>query len=330
MKTILYTLSLCLLLGACSSSDTPEPSPSERTAEHIRRLSERLVSVSAGWRLTYFSRADSLLFSSPKSTITPADYRGHYGYGGHYYTLQFMPDGTVQMRSDTEPDRVYQSEYRLGQNTFTQLSFTTASPMHRLVNDQFWGSSDFLFLGEDLDGRLLWSTARYNEPAREYIVMEPVAGTSTPEEDVHRAQQARARFEQMVNPQLRISRGSRVFFESNLYLKRRVITNMDLLEEMERKRYHLFIDAPPTKSSGSGLGSGYVGTERGIKFFPGLRYSSKYVFRDFEYIDGRYRCELVSVYDMATRTTRLESKHLYPKGEPTGYVAEIWDLGDQK
>ena len=49
------------------------------------------------------------------------------------------------------------------------------------------------------------------------------------------------------------------------------------------------------------------------------------IFFDFQREGNRFVAELVSVYDPLLRHTRLVSKHLHPKGEPTGLKAEIYD-----
>ena len=136
----------------------------------------------------------------------------------------------------------------------------------------------------------------------------------------------------MTNPQLRIHRGGRTFFQSDIYIKRNVETNQALLKEIVAKRYYLFlftqkknpIPGYPAKEM-TGLGSGYAGTEQGITFRAGLRYDSKTMFFDFQRQGDRFVAELVSVYDPLLRTTRLVSKHLHPEGEFTGLEAEIWD-----
>lgn len=216
---------------------------------------------------------------------------------------------------------------------YAQLSFSTYTYIHRLVNSSFEGSSDFLYWGKNLDGDLVFTTSRTIEPAREYIVMHRLSSDDEWLEDMQKSYDNRRFFENMVNPQIRIHRGSRVFFESSYFLKNNVPTNQAILEEIPSKRYYLFMsvlarpqipDNPPTLG---GLGSGYTGTSQGINFHSGLRLDKTNIFYDFKREGDRFVAELVSVYDPYWHVTRLVSKHLAPNGEFTGMQAEIWDAG---
>lgn len=331
-----YLLAMVLLLVACTSNDDVfDKSPAQRNSESIANLKRELVEAPYGWRVLYFPKTDSLLFSNPSELISQQAFRGRYGYGGDYYTMQFKDDNTVVMRADYTEQTATQpmtSEYLIGRNSFTQLTFSTYNYIHQLVNDRFEGSSDFLFMGRNEDGDLVFRTASYLQPAREYIVFSKLKAPEETTSFVQKAYENRAFFERMTNPQLRIHRGGRTFFQSDIYIKRNVETNQALLKEIVAKRYYLFlftqkknpIPGYPAKEM-TGLGSGYAGTELGITFRSGLRYDSKTMFFDFQRQGDRFVAELVSVYDPLLRTTRLVSKHLHPEGEFTGLEAEIWD-----
>lgn len=325
-----------LFLAACSSNDDIfEKSPSLRSRESIESLKNELVSAPYGWRVMYFPKTDSLLFSNPSKLIPHNGFRGRYGYGGDCFTMKFNADNTVEMRADFNADSVTEeqkSEYFIGRNSCTQLSFITYNYLHKLVNDRFAGASDFLYMGKNVDGELMFRTASYLQPAREYIVFTKLKK----EEDrllvVRKSYENRTFFERMVNPQLLIHRSGRIYFRSDLYIKRKVNTNQALLKEIEEKKYYLFlftkkknpIPGYPAKEI-TGLGSGYSGTEHGITFRAGLRYDTKAMFFDFERVGDRFVAELVSVYDPFLRRSRIVSKHLYPEGEATGMRAEIYD-----
>ena len=206
-----------------------------------------------------------------------------------------------------------------------------------MVNDAFRASSDWLYMGKNADGDLVFRTASYLEPAREYIVFTKMTNEEQWQRTTNKALENREYFESMVNPQLSIHRGSRTYFRSDIYVKRDVETNKSLLREIKAKKYYLFLFAQkknpipgyPAKEI-VGLGSGYGGTEYGLTFRAGLRYDSKTMFFDFERVGQRFRAELVEVYDPLLRKTRLVSKHLHPEGVETGLVAEIWDEGDDR
>ena len=332
-----YLLLVALLFTACSSNDDVfDKSPSQRSSESISNLKDELVNAPYGWRVLYFPKTDSLLFSNPSELISQYGFRGRYGYGGDCFTMKFAADNTVEMRADFTEQTVTKaakSEYVIGRNSFTQLSFSTYNYIHHLVNDRFAGSSDFLYMGKNEDGDLVFRTANYLQPAREYIVFTKLKSAEETTEFAQKAYDNRTFFEQMVNPQLLIRKGGRTYFQSDIYVKRNVETNQGLLKEIKEKKYYLFlftqkknpIPGYPAKEM-TGLGSGYAGTEHGITFRAGLRYDSKTMFFDFQREGDRFVAELVSVYDPLLRTTRLVSKHLHPEGEFTGLRAEIWDV----
>ena len=118
-----------LLLAACSSNDDIfDKSPSQRSSESIATLKDELVNAPYGWRVLYFPKTDSLLFSNPSELISQHGFRGRYGYGGDCFTMKFAADNTVEMRADFT-DRTAaeaeKSEYLIGRNSFTQLRFST-------------------------------------------------------------------------------------------------------------------------------------------------------------------------------------------------------------
>ena len=305
-----------LLAIGCSSDDNVfDKSPSQRNKESITALQDELVNAPYGWRVLYFPKTDSLLFSNPSELISQHGFRGRYGYGGDCFVMKFSKDNKVSMRADfTEQtvNEVAQSEYLINRNSFTQLTFSTYNYIHQLVNDRFAGSSDFLYMGKNEDGDLVFRTATYLQPAREYIVFTKLKNAEDTIAVVQKSYENRTLFEKMVNPQLLIHRGGRTYFRSDIYVKRDVETNQALLKEIKEKKYYLFlftqkknpIPGYPAKEM-TGLGSGYSGTEHGITFRSGLRYDSKTMFFDFQREGNRFVAEL--------------------EGEFTGLKAEIWD-----
>lgn len=335
-KYLLFLILCCSVVSSCSK-DAPvfASSPTERAQTAVNELRQQLIAAPYGWRVLYFPNTDSLLYSNPEQEISQSLLRGSYGYGGHCFTMSFREDNTVEMRADFSAATAQTplvSEYSINRNSFAQLSFTTYSYVHQLVNERFAGSSDWLFMGNDPDGALLFRTAQHLLPAREYIRMVPLTSADAAREVMAQSVENRELFEAMINPQLRIHRGGRTFFQSDYYVKRRVSTNESLLREITDKRFYLFVyaskrnpipDYPPRAITG--LGSGYVGTEQGLTFRAGLRYSKDIMFFDFERKGNRFEAELVEVYDTLLRSTRRVSRHLHPEGRITGIKAEIWD-----
>lgn len=334
-----YTLA-CLLLGVLSLAscrkEAHEPTPTERMQTNQSLLTETLRSAPRGWVMTYFSRCDSLLFTSPERKIGHGDYRDRYGYGGHCMAMRFG-EHEVEMLADWEAETMTKSivsPYAIGQRTSTNLSFTLYTYIHRLINDRFAGSADLLYQGRDLRGALVFTTASYAHPGHEYIRLEAIAEGDTPQSVMERAYKYRRRFETMANPQLVVRQGERIYYRSNYFLKSQASTNIPLLEEISTKRYYLFLETDTDDPFAiqrdgyrgfSALGSGYVGTKDGLSFRPGLYASATVRVHDFALVGDRFVAELVEVYDPVLRTTSIESKHLYPSGTPTGFVAEIWD-----
>lgn len=335
MNKILYILFFGTLLLSCREEQTPNmPSPSQRNKESIENLRKDLVKAPYGWKVTYFPKTDSLLFTDKDQVIEKDSYyKSKYGYGGYSFAMKFNENGEVQMLVDTDANTaktIKSSEFLVRQNTFTQLSFITPNYIHRLVNEKEDGKSDFLYVGKNIDGNLVFRTSSHIEPAKEYIVFEKL----TSEEDwlthTQKSLENRKIFDNIENPQITIRKGSRVYFQSDVVIKTR--DNQRFVDEIQKKRFYLFRFAKkpnPDPSSidpieSTGLGSGYVGTDKGISFRAGIRYSKNYIFYDFEKVGDTFVAELVKVYDPILKKNRLVSKHLAPANyEPTGYIAEI-------
>lgn len=333
LRFLLIIASVCL--GSCSKSRYDQVAPNIRTQRAIDSLRDLLLASNEGWLMTYFPNADSLLFSKPNQLYGHHEFRSLYGIGGYTYGINFKSDGSVEMRSDASNTTILEaktSKYSIHQGSATLLSLSTYNYPHELVNNQFLGSSDFLYQGTDVSGALVFSTNRYTEYGHEFIRLQRISSETKLPDALSLSLKHRKSFEDMINPQLIIRQGHREYFRGNYYIKRRISTNMPFINEITNRRYYAFLySAQPGEESFSFfkgfsiLGSGYTGTQEGLTFYPGLTYSNTLRFRDFEYKNNRFIAELVYVYDPILRTQRLESKHLYPQGIETGYVAEIWD-----
>ena len=322
-------LALSASFTACDDETTLDEA-TLRSLRHQQELVEELTEQPYGWKVTYFPNTDSLLFSDLNRKIGPYDYDPvDMGYGGYFYTMEFSKEGSVKMRSDKNRltyTRPQTSEYQVKQGMMTQLSFTTYNYIHELVNGQLMGSSDFFYKGKNIDHLPIYTTGKYIEPAREYVLFEPIAHA----EDtllLEKAQANRRFFEDMSNPQLSIRQGDRVFFESNYPVK-----SAERAEAMRNRRYAVFLFEKVKNPTGdfpkeaNALGSGYVGTDTGLTFYPGLRLNSKYIFNDFERVGDKFVCELVRVFSVEYKRYYYSTKHRHPEGEFTGMRAEIYNV----
>lgn len=337
------TLSLSLLLYAflavgCKQHNVFDQSPAERMQHHIENFRQTLVSAPHGWRLQYFPRVDSLLFRNPTIRLDWTDVtKDKYGYGGYMMLIKFAESNRLEIKADftdLQAKNITAAEYDIRLGSSLQLSFTTHSPLHELVNTELGGVSDFVYRYRDYWGNLIFTTGVSGDSNRPYIVLSPL---KTAEEWKHGAEQAfenRKFFEGMIHPQLRIRRGSRIFFQSDVPFKNPE-DDQDKKKELERnrRRYHIFLSYRdkynPIFKGYNGLGSGYTGTKEGLSFRPGFSYDAKTTFFDFERKGEKFVAELVSVYDPLSQKFHFVSKHLFPEGEPTSYIAEIVDTHKQ-
>ena len=327
-KHISFSLFVSFALGfsACDDETTLDEA-TRRSLKHQQELIATLTEQPYGWKVTYFPNTDSLLFSDLNRNIREYDYDPEdMGYGGSFYMMKFSKSGSVTMSSDETPETCTtprMSEYEVKQGMMTQLSFTTYNYLHKLINGQYKGNSDFYYNGKDIDELNRFISGNYIEPAREYIVYEPILHA----EDtllIKKAYENRIFFEQMENPQISIRQGDRIFFRSDYFIK-----TPKRSEGMRAQRYAVFLYEKVENPTGdfpkevNGLGSGYVGTDKGLTFYPGIRLNEKFTFRDFERVDDKFRCEIVRVYSPKYQKFYYSSKHRHPEGEFTGMIAEI-------
>lgn len=319
--------------GACRDEVAFDRSPAERTAGHRAELRQRLMSAPYGWSLTYFPNVDSLLFRNATKRWEDTEVQqDRFGYGGYAFTLKFSSEQEVELKADidqygTEQSFVGGYDVRLGSQL--QLSFTTYTPLHSLVDNEWQGVADLLYRYTDFAGRLIFTTSHQGLSNRPYIVLSPLSKPDEWSASVAKAREHRHLFERMAHPQLTIRQGSRLFFRSDVPFRD---SRGDRRKELERnrRRYHLFVARRQRhellfRGGYNALGSGYVGTEHGISFHPGFAVDSKRLFCDFERVGDSFVCELVRVYDTQLQRFVLLSRHLYPEGERTGYIAEIQD-----
>lgn len=321
--------------------------PTQRVVDANESLRKILVSAPFGWLVTYFPRTDSLFFTDLKQKLTNEQgetwrrQMRQFGYGGFRFVMTFDKNGTLSMRSDISDDAIKTprtSEFEIKQNSFTQLTFTTHTYIHQLVNERHQGSSDFLYVGYDRDSNLVFRTSQYdfNEPAREYITFTKITSAQQRDTCLQQGRDNRKYFEDMKNPQLVISTGgSRILFRSDVFVRTSggVEEYKFFLSSITQQRFYVFrkTTVPPqipgdvTPEESVGLGSGYVGTPEGMAFHAGLRYNKDLVFVDFQRVGKEFRCELMRHYDPQFGQVYFRSKHMAAGGQPTGVVARVID-----
>ncbi len=325
MMKITTFITLFALLIACQKQENVfEYSPSQRMFQHRTELQNELTEAPYGWKVLYFPRTDSLLFATPtkpekRSESKYVEKLITQGFGGFYFLMTFHKNNTVDILMDTNTQTIQvakTSEYALTQESQLQLSFTTYNYIHRLVNNRFRAAADFLYVGKDTLQNIVFKTASYAEPAREYIVFEKLKSITDKEQFLQKAYNNRQFFEQMNNPQIVIRRGSKIYYQSDVYLKGNNFgLNTPFLEGFVANRYYVFeYRTNPQEDPSTGryksqfIGSGYVGTEKGLTFRAGLRYNNSLIF-----------------YDFVREGNRFIAHHYDKKGIATGYIAEIFN-----
>lgn len=335
-RTILPLLSLfaLLLVSSCREDNVFADSPAQRTSNYKQELRHTLMAAPHGWAMTYFPRVDSLLFRSATARVEDTQTGPErFGYGGYLFTIKFSSDNQLEMKTDLEgyeTQKVYPGEYDIRLGSSLQLSFTTFTPLHELVNRELGGVSDFVYRYTDMQGRLIFTTGVSGLTNRPYILLTPLRSDEAWREVTTKAQEHRRFFEAMEHPQIQIRRGSRLFFQSDVPFKD-ARGDLSRQRERNRKRYHLFRAYRQRhdilfRGGYNAIGSGYIGTAEGISFRPGFAYDAKAVFYDFERVGDKFVCELVSIYDTQLQRFVLVSKHLHPEGEQTNLIAEIADI----
>ncbi|SUB77526.1 DUF4302 domain-containing protein [Porphyromonas macacae] len=339
IRNFLLSLPLYALLAVgCKQDNAFDRSPAERMERHIENFKQTLVSAPHGWQLQYFPRVDSLLFRNPSTRLDWTDVtKDKYGYGGYLMLIKFAEGNRLEIKADLtdrQAKNVTSAEYDIRLGSSLQLSFTTHAPLHELVNSEFGGVSDFVYRYRDYWGNLIFTTGVSDDSNRPYIVLSPLKTAEEWKSGAEQAFENRKFFESMVHPQIRIRRGSRIFFQSDVPFKKPGDEqNKEKELERNRRRYHIFLSYrekyDPIFRGYNGLGSGYTGTKEGLSFRPGFSYDDKTTFFDFERKGDKFVAELVSVYDPLFQKFHFESKHLFPEGEPTSYIAEIIDTHKQ-
>ena len=310
MKYLLTIALIALLLVSCHKEQNAfEQSPSERMKQQRTALQNELTEAPYGWKVLYFPRTDSLLFATPTKAEKRSDSRYvekllNQGFGGFYFLMTFHKDNTVSIQADTHSQTIQTaktSEYNLSQEAQLQLSFTTYNYVHQLVNNRFRAAADWLYVGKD---------------TLQNIVFEKLKTAEDKQQFLQKAYNNRLFFEQMQNPQIVIKRGSKIYYQSDVYLKGNSFgLNTPFLEGFVANRYYVFeYRTNPQEDPSTGryrsqfIGSGYVGTEKGLTFRAGLRYNKSLIF-----------------YDFIREGNRFVAHHRDSKGIATGYSAEIFE-----
>lgn len=342
MKRIrhIITLAICvisLVVSSCNGrQEAFDLDPGTRIKESINQLTDKLSSHEEGWEVVYFPSLDSLKHTDAKKLIDINVITGYLGRGGATFVMKFDPAGVVTTYSDENEEAAkvgHKSQYLVHQTSATTLTFTTYSPIYRLVNADFQGVSDWVFERENPDGSLTFKSGQYITPLREYILFRPIkTNENGSEEVISKAVSNRRLLEEMKNPQVLISESDKIYFRSDYKMMTDYSTNKENRRNYLYYRYFLFVfskepnpmpDNPPLQATC--LGMGFTGTSQGLLAQPGLYLTPEIIFRDFQRVEDRFECELVRVFDPATRKYVYSAQHLYPNGETIGYKAVIYD-----
>lgn len=332
MHKVYFLFFSLVLLVSCHKEQVFNESPSQRLQQGLDALRSELTSAEHGWLMTYYPKTDSLLYASTSAHIRQDDYGAHLaGYGGYCFAVKFSPEGKVTMLADRDAKQIITeqtSSYEVRQMSSAGLSFTSYNYIHDLINVRLSGKSDFIYVGKDMHGDLLFKTDSYIEPAREYILLKRLNKAEDWHQAIARSYEHRTFFEKMKQPYISIRKGDRVFYRSDYPLR----TDPDETMGYIKNRYYLFLFAAQLKNHPGayplqmrGLGSGYTGTESGLSFYSGIRYSKDYVFHHFERVGDKFVSRVVRIFDPVLRKYRYVSHLDAPEGEPTGIMAEIYD-----
>lgn len=289
---IYYIIGAFLLLQSCRDKEKNiyAETPFRRAQNRILELRNELVNAEDGWLMTYFPDVDTLKFSDPTKNIKTWDnaiyfLSREFGKGGYQFYMKFNDKGKVEMLSDSDYNNsnvIKTSDFEVKQSTYTQLSFTTQNYIHQLLK------SDFLFWKKDEDGRLIFRTNNYVEEGREYIVLTKVhLENHKPEELMYETYRQKFTFERLYNPQLTIKDS-----EDGIQFK----SNLQTRKLSTEERYTVFVKnwQPNLYNSSyySGLGSGYMPTEKGLLFYPGIKLKDGVVFREFIKVGNVYKASV--------------------------------------
>lgn len=287
---------ILLFLVSCTSDTKTifEESSDIRTKKAKEKLVNLLTSAKEGWEMLYF-RDVKELFSNPDRNIIKSIPYSHFltqkdkllGEGGFTFLVKFSQDGKVQMLSDIDFNssvELKESEYNISQNTYLQLNFISPNYIYNT------GQTSFLFYKEEDDGTLIFTTNRYENPHREYIILRPLKI----EESDWKEKMKGIFSTKLVFERNKVTLKSRLIitdnfdnevFKSDFPLKNEQYNNRN-------SRYVLFVKNMKPHLYGNeyytALGSGYTALENKIKFLPGFRVNDSICFTDFEAKEEKY------------------------------------------
>lgn len=285
-----YTLYITFILFLISCNDTDfalfEATPTERIQQREVELKERLVSAKEGWLFQYFPSVEEK-FSDANRNIIASKYFGtvlierDYGMGGKNLLMKFKESGEVEMLSDENyqsAQQIKSSRYTLSQNTYTQLNFISLNYIFST------GQASFLYYKQTPQGQLIFSTNRYPQRDREYIVLTPLKKGSHWETKMMNIFSTKLAYERMERKKLTIiSPYGEILYQTNFIESKHTDTQKRYSVFVQNKQPHLFNSKYYTA-----LGSGYAPTEDGILFLPGIKINDSVVFKEFKKEPSRF------------------------------------------
>ncbi len=323
---------MCVLCFIACKEQAYDLSPSQKTINHINTLSLELRTSSNGWQMIYYPKVDASLFTNYRQLWRPSLVSSDkYGLGGEIFLLKFLDNSKVNIKSLNKRGdiNVETAEYSISLNSSLQLSFTTFSAIHKMINTDTEAVADFLFKYKDFNGDLIFATAKDSYNSYSVVVLKALQTEDDWNNALVRASENIRLFENMKNPQLVLKQGGRIFFQSD-----RLLTDERNRNERLKRHYHTFI-YEQTEFKGviikgyNVMGSGYVASAEGLNFQPGFKIEKNFIVHDFQRQGDKFVAELVQVYDNQPLMRKFVnvSKHMYPNREHIilNYSAEIYD-----
>ncbi|MBV7440362.1 DUF4302 domain-containing protein [Weeksellaceae bacterium TAE3-ERU29] len=286
MKKYLYNIfCICFMLSFYSCNETQEDifdkTPNQRIQERENELKEILVGQSQGWQMLYFPLVENRFSDIDKNLKATKDYgvlfiERDYGKGGHNIFMNFKENGEVEMLYDGDFNstrEIKTSRYTLSQNTYTQLDFISPNYIFET------GQTGFLFYKKNEDGSLVFTTNKYAQRNKEYILLKPLATDMDWKARMATIYQTKLAYERKQLKTLTVTSpfGDEVFSNKNFLKSKHTDSNLRYSVFVRNMQPHIY-----NSNYFTGLGSGYMPMENKMLFLPGIKVNDSVNFTVFE------------------------------------------------
>ena len=286
MKAYLYNIfCICFILSFYSCNENQEDifdkTPNQRIQESQAELKKILVEQSQGWQMFYFPLVEEKFSDIDRNLKASKDYgvlfiERDYGKGGHNIFMNFKENGEVEMLYDGDfksTQEIKTSRYTLSQNTYTQLDFVSPNYIFET------GQTGFLFYKKNDDGSLVFTTNKYTQRNKEYILLKPLENGTDWKSKMATIYQTKLAYERKQLKTLTITNplDEEVFSNSNFLKNKHTDTDLRYSVFVRNMQPHIF-----SSNYFTGLGSGYMPMENKMLFLPGIKANDSIVFTLFE------------------------------------------------